>query len=86
MRRYTSGEPNLLRDQKLYSKYVSSRMVQEPVNLEELATFVAELRPRCVHDLKPLGRAAVVQAAGWLKAPCWVVESAPQVSTLETSP
>jgi len=37
-----------------FQKYESKRIVTDPVNLEELADYVMKMKPRCVHDLKPM--------------------------------
>lgn len=37
-----------------FLKYESKRILQEPVDLDHLAQYVQQLRPRCAHDFKPM--------------------------------
>ena len=43
-----------LAEDELYHKYSSRQLVQEQIGLDDFAAFVLSLRPRCVHDFKPM--------------------------------
>uniref|UniRef100_A0A7S0XA11 EF-hand domain-containing protein n=1 Tax=Mantoniella antarctica TaxID=81844 RepID=A0A7S0XA11_9CHLO len=46
--------PASIQNHASFIKYESKRIVVEPVDLDDLAKYVQELRPRCIHDFKPM--------------------------------
>lgn len=46
--------PASVQNHPSFQKYESKRIVTEAVDLDDLAAYVRDLRPRCAHDFKPM--------------------------------
>ena len=46
--------PASIQNHPSFQKYESKRIVTKAVDLDDLAAYVRELRPRCAHDFKPM--------------------------------
>ena len=46
--------PASIQNHPSFQKYESKRIITEAVDLDDLAAYVRELRPRCAHDFKPM--------------------------------